>query len=498
MWISNERSIISYTLRVVYDVRGVAEYLSGDLAVGVIDAATPVEGVILLEDLVVRSSPGHATLVVATSSAWTDEVARGQKPVAGCVAVVAEGSLTGAALDTVNGRVTAVHVPGHLSEVVYPKLTALIASDQAAEDRRVTNGIKVLTQIARRGGVVAVVAELAHRIDGLGGAARCARRGDHDGRRGQPPCPRRRRRRTRPTGSKFRHPGLQIHPVGQGEDVSAHLVIGARGSTSCSRDLASQVAALLDLLLHTADHPTTERLGLVMMSTLLRGGPDAKKLLRRWGVHVQLSTAFAVASRSRAIDAERLAIGWLDRLGAVHVLSAEKGRVVGFIGDERAVELTNLVEELATEAGMPLRMGLGSPARVERLAGLPPRPGRRSRSPSSIFVPSSGTGHWRRCSTSSTNSTRAQPPAWPLFWIRCATRPAGTCSPTCTLSRVYLSEHGAWGTTAARLQIHRQTLTARIRRAEALTGLSMSSPDDRAAAWLAIRALKSPASMPRA
>ncbi|MCW2561397.1 MAG: hypothetical protein JWP55_5361, partial [Mycobacterium sp.] len=33
-------------------------------------------------------------------------------------------------------------------------------------------------------------------------------------------------------------------------------------------------------------------------------------------------------------------------------------------------------------------------------------------------------------------------------------------------------------------------LTTRIRRIEELTGLSMSNPDDRTAAWLAIRALQ--------
>ena len=56
--------------------------------------------------------------------------------------------------------------------------------------------------------------------------------------------------------------------------------------------------------------------------------------------------------------------------------------------------------------------------------------------------------------------------------------------------QVYLSEHGVWGATASKLLVHRQTLTTRIRRIEELTGLSMSNPDDRTAAWLAIRALE--------
>ena len=55
--------------------------------------------------------------------------------------------------------------------------------------------------------------------------------------------------------------------------------------------------------------------------------------------------------------------------------------------------------------------------------------------------------------------------------------------------RVYLAEHGSWGVAAEQLGVHRQTLTNRIHRVEELTGLSMGNPDDRTAAWLAIRAL---------
>jgi purine catabolism regulator len=55
--------------------------------------------------------------------------------------------------------------------------------------------------------------------------------------------------------------------------------------------------------------------------------------------------------------------------------------------------------------------------------------------------------------------------------------------------RVYLAEHGTWGVAAERLGVHRQTLANRIRRIEELTGLSMADPDDRTAAWLALRAL---------
>lgn len=54
--------------------------------------------------------------------------------------------------------------------------------------------------------------------------------------------------------------------------------------------------------------------------------------------------------------------------------------------------------------------------------------------------------------------------------------------------RVFLSTNSAWGESATRLRIHRQTLAARIRRIEDLIGLSLSDPDDRVAAWLALRA----------
>lgn len=55
--------------------------------------------------------------------------------------------------------------------------------------------------------------------------------------------------------------------------------------------------------------------------------------------------------------------------------------------------------------------------------------------------------------------------------------------------RIFLSEHGGHRASAARLGIHRQTLISRIHRVEEATGLSMDRADDRAAAWIALRAL---------
>lgn len=493
--ISGAKSIILYTPGVAYDVRAIAEHFGAELIAGAVDGATPVEGSVLLADLVLASSPGYATLVVAAPMDWAAALASGdgRTPLAGSVAIIAGGT----AADTlrtvlVDRAITAVVVPDLAADVLHARLTALVAADQAAEDRRVTTGTKVLTQVARRGGVVAVVAELAHRIDGW--AVLLDAHGEVITTAGAGSL------HVRDAGSvafgrrvRIRHPGLQVHPVGQGEDVSAYLVIGARGSTSRSRDLASQVAALLDLLLHTADHPATERLGReVMMSTLLRGGAEAATLLRRWGVREQSLTAFAVASRSTAIDPERQAIRWLDELGAVHMVSAERGQVLGFIGADRAPELAAMVERLTADASLPLRIGLGSAATPQLLG----RSAAEARQALETAVVDSRPVVWYR--TLATVS-------YVLDHLdhSAMTRVAAVLDPlrddgghhgalTRTLE-IYLAEHGAWGSSASRLHVHRQTLAARIRRIEELTGLSMASPDDRAAAWLAIRALKSPA-----
>lgn len=477
----------------VYAVSAIAEYLGGGLEVAGVDGSTPVDDAVGLGEFAVASAPGFATLVIGTPSEFAEIGGDATAPLpalATCVAVLAgDGADAGTLTRLHHAGVTTLAVPQVPAEVVLPRVVARLAVDQAAEDRRVTTGTKVLTVVARRGGVVAVVAELARRIDGWavlldahGEMITTAGAGGLHVRDAVAAA------FHRPV--RIRHPGLQIHPVGQGEDISAHLVIGARGSTSRSRDLASAAAALLDLLLRTADDPATERLGReVMLSTVLRGGNEASELLRRWGVHETSLTAFAVASRSRMIDPERLAIRWLDQIGAVHVLAEERGRVLGFVRDDHAGKLADVVDDVARGARMPLRLGLGSPAVTHALA---------------------------RSAAEATQALEiAMVDARPVVWYRslatvsyvlehldadATTRIAAVLDPlrddagehgalTVTL-REYLAQHGAWGATATRLGVHRQTLTHRIERIEELTGLSMSNPDDRAAAWLALRALE--------
>lgn len=472
-----------------YDVRSIAEYLGGALAVGAVEGTTPIDDAVGLGQFAVASPAGFATLVIGTADEFaglSDSDPR-LPALATCVAVVA-GATEGTAGPLHGGSVSTITTPVP-AEVALPRVLARIAVDQAAEDRRVTTGTKVLTQVARRGGVVAVVAELARRIDGW--AVLLDTHGERITTAGAGGL------HVRDAVSaafhrpvRIRHPGLQIHPVGQGEDISAHLVIGARGSTSRSRDLASAAAALLDLLLRTADDPATERLGReVMLSTLLRGGVEASDLLRRWGVHEGSLTAFAVSSRSRTIDPERLAIRWLDDLGAAHVVSADRGRVLGFVRDDHIVTLADIVEQLAVSARMPLRLGVGSPAATHALA----RSAAEATQALEIAMVDGRPVVWYR-SLATVSYVLEHLDASATTRIGAVLDPlrddTGEHGPLTATLREYLAQHGVWGATATKLGVHRQTLTSRISRIEDLTGLSMSNPDDRATAWLALRALE--------
>ncbi len=94
---------------------------------------------------------------------------------------------------------------------------------------------------------------------------------------------------------------------------------------------------------------------------------------------------------------ERMAIHWLDELGAAHVPSASQGRVLGFIGDDGAVELANIVEGLAGKARMRLRPGLGSSSEPHALArsaaeAKPVAGNRPRRRPTGRLVPVVGDG----------------------------------------------------------------------------------------------------------
>uniref|UniRef100_UPI0028D0FD2B PucR family transcriptional regulator n=1 Tax=uncultured Leifsonia sp. TaxID=340359 RepID=UPI0028D0FD2B len=380
---------------------------------------------------------------------------------------------------------TAILGAGSSDDLLVPMLTALLAVDQAAEDRAVTSAMKVLTLAARRGGASGVVAELAHRIDGW--AVLLDRHGQvitTAGAGGLHIQDAIAVALGRPV--RVRHRGLQVHAVGPGEDLSAQLVVSSRTEASSrARELGSQAAALLDLLLRTDDPTRTERLGrAVMVDALLAGGDAAPELLRKWGVHETSLTGFVLTARSASVEVERLVTHWLDELGAAHILTADRGTVTGFLRDDHVDAIAARVDAYASA----IFLGIGSPAPTDALGRSAAEAGQaveaaraegrrvvRYRTIPTVqyVIDRLGDGDARRV-------------AHLLDPLRDAAGEHGELTETL---RVYLAENGAWGVTAERLGVHRQTLTARIHRVEELTGLSMADADDRTAAWLALRTL---------
>lgn len=474
------------------DVLSIARVLGGELIGDAVANATPVDAAIRLDEFSVVGHPGFATLVVAAAEPVVDALTAGGPRVdalRGAVIVTHGASRTVRRAVEAAG-VTAIIGTDAVDTVLHPLLVALLATDQAAEDRLVTTGTKVLTQVARRGGVSAVIAELARRIDGWavlldphGQVISTAGAGGLHVKDAVAVA------FNRPV--RVRHPGLQVHPVGIGEDLSAYLVISSReGSMSRGRDLASQAAALLDLILRTHDRTTTERLGReVMIGTLLDGGPPAAALLRRWGVHETSLTGFAVTARSKSVDLERLVTRWLDELGSAHLITEESGHLLGFLRDDRVDELERRIDDFTADARTPLRLGLGSPATSDALA----RTAAEARQALDVAVTDGRTvSRYRALPTVALVLDRLDAGdgarlAQVLDALRGDDGEHGELTRTL---RVYLAEHGSWGVTAEQLGVHRQTLANRMHRIEELTGLSMGSPDDRTAAWLALRALE--------
>ena len=459
------------------DLASITRLLGATLVTGgALDAKAPVSSVVPLVDFAVVSHPQFATLVVgdpAEITAALDSDDRGGQ--LRLAVIVATGPL-----DTVPDDLTVITDPSLDAPVVLPTLQALLATDAAAEDRAVLAATKVLALAARRSGVAGVVTELARRLDGwavlldrdaqpiASAGAGALHVGDAVAVAFHRPV-------------RVRSRALQVHPVGTDEDVTAFLVVTARsGSTSRARDLSSQAAALLDLLLRTHDGSRTERLGrATMMRVLEEGGDTALALAKEWGVRDRSLTAFTISAKSASIDAERAVIHWLEDLGAPHLLSAPHGIVSGFARAEH-------VEEIARRAAafsVPLHLGLGSPAPVDALASS----AEESRRAHDVAVAEGrAVVRYRRMPTVELVLDRLSP--IDTRRLAAVIEPLVDHDLVDTL-RGFLTENGAWGAASARLGIHRQTLAARIQRIEHLTGLSMSSADDRTAAWMALRAL---------
>ncbi|WP_396659246.1 PucR family transcriptional regulator [Microbacterium oxydans] len=466
------------------DVASVARYLQGRLLDGAVPSSRHVNSVVGLDSFSAPSEHLFTTLVVVEVAQLGELVDDPEKLALLQDAVVVTAADTPAVHQVLEERrITSIVGAGIADELLTPTLTALLAVDQAAEARAITSAMRVLTLAARRSGITGVIAELAHRIDGW--AVLLDRHGEVI--------------TTAGAGSlhiddaiavavgrpvRVRHRALQVHPVGPGQDITAQLVTAPRNDSSGrGRELSSQAAALLDLLMRTRDSSHLERLGRSMMlETVLEGGEEAARLLRRWGVHERSLMGFALVSRTSGVDTEHLLGLWLDELGAEHVFAAQRGLIRGVVREEHAEEIAHRVRTFAST----LYLGLGRPSATDALARSVDEARQASETAraggervvryESIPTVSLVLGHLGPDQTQRIGRLLD-----PL-------RGAEQHPELIETLRVFLATNSAWGESATRLRIHRQTLAARIRRIEDLLGLSMADPDDRVAAWLALRA----------
>ena len=360
----------------------------------------------------------------------------------------------------------------------------------AAEARLVTTGTKVLTQVARRGGVGAVVVELAHRLDGWGvlvdnhgqAIARAGAGALHiddavAAAQGRP--------------TRVEHFGLQVHPIGEADDVRAFLVVASRsGKTSRTRDLASQAAALIDLLLRTHNHSATESLGREMLMLSLLSAPviAPKVLLRRWGIWDDTLTSFVVSSRRNSVDLERLVLGWFDEMGTVHSVMVDKNRLVGLISDELVADLIARITGFVVKTQAQLRCGIGTSADLHDLARSVAE---ATEAHDAAALGEEATVQYAALPTVKFLLGAMKPESIEQVrgHLKSLMLEDGTPGDLIETLRVYIGVHGSWGVAAAQLKVHRHTVSTRIAQIEKLTGLSMADPDDRFMAWLALRAL---------
>ncbi|MGK9146229.1 helix-turn-helix domain-containing protein [Plantibacter flavus] len=477
------------------DLDSIVRMLGGRLEAGSVPGTAPVDQIVDIEALAVRSHPSFTSIVTGTPTGIEGVLHDGgarRDALAAAVVLCQEPasgdetpSEIGALLDVGATVLWCLEDPSLASL----RIEAILAGDQAAEDRLVATGTRVLTQVARRGGVGAIVAELASRIDGWavllddhGQTISSAGAGALHVQDATAVA------FNRPI--RIRHPGLQVHPIGLGEELAAYLVISSReGGFSRVRSLAAQAAALLDLVLRTHDHSVAERLGRdLLVDTLIDGAPEQIiELLGRWGVREEQLVAFTLSSRSKTVDVERVASRWFDELGCAQIMTVRQGVLTGFLREDRTADLIDRVQGFAQTAATPIRLGVGDPAPLDALG----RSARQAEQAHEASVGDRIVVRYRALPTIGYVFDRLDASA--TRELRSVLDPlmeGGEHGELTRTLRRYLVDDGAWGITAEALGIHRQTLRSRIGRIEELTGLSMADPDDRAAAWLALRALE--------
>ncbi|MGO1735401.1 MAG: PucR family transcriptional regulator [Leucobacter sp.] len=453
------------------------------------------DGLSRIADYTVVGNYDYTTLVTGNVRELRERLAHGREPAEALTHAVFVSDSDDAELRELCAEHDMTSILGATSggTELHAQLAALIAEEQAAADRLVAAGTKVLTQAARAGGTPAVLAELVRRIDGWAvlldmhghpiGSAGAGQLHIHDAVAvafGRP--------------VRVRHHGLQVHQVGSDRELAGYLVIASRPrATSRSRDLASQAAALFDLLLRTRDPSVTEHLGRqALLGIVEAGGGSAARLLAHWGVRDESLTAFELGTKTRTIDLERLVTRWLNDLGVEHVFVSEQGRVRGFLPDDLAEDLADRALAFTPMGSGSVHLGIGRPAPIDRLKSSAMQAQQalqvalENRSTVVRYTDLPTVGYV----LDGLEGERIHHLAGLLDGLRDV---SGQHSELTETLWTFLAEHGAHRASAAKLGIHRQTLVSRVRRVEELTGLSMDRPDDRATAWLALRALESAA-----
>lgn len=478
---------------VAIDINALTRFVEGTYLEQSLPSTTMVDEVIALDHLVLQSHPEFATAVIGSASNLLARLnsASAPDPALERAVFVTHNQSAQLLKRLRRSGINAIVGSRLAGDLLQARIESLLLGDQAADDRLITTGTKVLTQVARRGGATAVVIELAARIDGWavlldasGNEITSAGAGRLHTQDAQAVA------FNRPV--RVRHAGLQVHPIGSDAERVGYLVIASRSaSTSRNRDLASQAAALLDLVLRTYDFSATERLGRdVLVGQLLEGGEKAVSLLRRWGVHESVLTGFALGSHTRSIELELLITRWFDEMGAVHTLTSRRDRIVGFLRTELVPDLSARVKALIVDGLPAVNIGFGRPAPVTRLSLS------ASEAKQALEIATSAREavvHFEALPTVDfvikhlpADERRSLVSLLDVF-----SGDAGDGAELTRTLEAFLLENGGHRSTARRLNIHRQTLANRLSRIEKLSGLSLSNPDHRTAFWLALRARRS-------
>lgn len=388
-------------------------------------------------------------------------------------------------------RLPLLEIPGGVAfqDITY-QLNADLLRMGTAESRLVAESISAMVRVARSAGAQGVVTMLASRIDswavlmdrhGAVHAAVGAARVHIDDARAAALGQR----------SRIRHPDLIVHAVGDPVHPRAHLVVAARPDRkSLTRELAQHASVLLDLALHPLNGGDVWGLARADAVDVLLSGDAAliKRVADRWSVPAGDIAVALLRSRSRAVPLADYVLEWCDQLNIPPLISDESSVVTVLLPADELPRWKQRVSQAVERESVPARCGLGSPQPITGCSLS------RQQAEQALEVAVADALPVIEFSALSTSrlvlhhldaSARAAltTPLLPLL-------NNDTTRGLLRSLRVFLSENASWEAASSQLGIHRHTLRQRMSRVEELTGLSISSVEDRIVIWLALQALQ--------